>query len=866
MRIIVCDLEVTKFDWIFVGKELNSKEHFVVHNDNDRLKSYIEQDDTIFCGFNIKGYDQFIIKAICLDAEVHEVKSVNDWIISGRSGWQHPFFENKLYSFPIMDIMDDMQFGTSLKSIEGHLFMNIEETQVSFDIDRPMTVEELNKMIYYCKCDVDATEIVVNLRHEYLDTKRTLGKEKGLSEAESLSMTNAKLTAAYLNAHKSKDYGDEHNYQFPEQLLRKYIPTSVVDYFTAWINQTSTENSTEIEINGCPVTIGLGGIHGAIKNLTLEAEEGKLIIANVDVASYYPNLMINFNYISRNISHPQDFSNVVARRIEAKKNKQKNIANALKLIINTTYGATLNQYNDLYDPLMARSVCISGQLFLLELTNHLVDKIKHLKIIQLNTDGLMVAFDPKYRAIFDEIITEWQERTGFVLEEDHIKKIIQKDVNNYIEIATDGSFKLKGAYFKTGINTVGAFSINNNMTIVSKAIIDYFTKGIPVEQTIYECDDIKQFQLIAKASSKYDGSFQYVNSERVELQKCNRVYSTKDSAYSTLYKYKGNSVAKISDLPEHCIIDNTNVLTIDDIDKEFYVKVAKKRIMDFTGQSNYEQGGLELDMPKKETTVEEKAIETAHKLNIYQKLSAARMQFLGANVEKSGKNTHQKFKYFELEDIVPVALPIFNDLGLVAMTNINPELKVAEMTIINADNLAESIKYQVPIIDTSAFTTNSNVPANNMQHIGAMVTYARRYLYMLALDIVEPDLIDSPNELPNLAPAPKISTAIVTSPTVTVANTSTPKTFTMPASAETRAELKSEIANVNDQADALQLQGLKNLCAELFKKSGGDPKIQEALNKIINDTQTFTTCTKQACEQYILAVQNKIASLEEVPF
>ena len=68
---------------------------------------------------------------------------------------------------------------------------------------------------------------------------------------------------------------------------------------------------------------------------------------------------------------------------------------ALKLVVNTTYGALLNKYNDLFDPLMGRSVCITGQLFLMELAQHLYKDIPGLKIVQLNTDGIMVEYDRK---------------------------------------------------------------------------------------------------------------------------------------------------------------------------------------------------------------------------------------------------------------------------------------------------------------------------------------------------------------------------------------------------------------------------------------------------------------------------------------
>ena len=80
--------------------------------------------------------------------------------------------------------------------------------------------------------------------------------------------------------------------------------------------------------------------------------------------------MTLMGYTSRNIPSPDVYAATIERRVKAKRAGDKATANALKLVLNTTYGAMLNKYNALYDPLMGRSVCISGQLFLLELANH----------------------------------------------------------------------------------------------------------------------------------------------------------------------------------------------------------------------------------------------------------------------------------------------------------------------------------------------------------------------------------------------------------------------------------------------------------------------------------------------------------------
>jgi hypothetical protein len=326
------------------------------------------------------------------------------------------------------------------------------------------------------------------------------------------------------------------------------------------------------------------------------------IVRNYDVASYYPNLMIKCGYTSRNIPSPRIFEDVVAKRLEAKKNGDKATANALKLIVNTTYGACLNQYNDLYDPLMGRSVCITGQLFLLELAQNLFKSVVGLRVFQLNTDGIMIEFDDSQYEQVREILQEWQTRTGFELEEDSIKKLVQKDVNGYIEIQSSGETKVKGVLLVRGIAPAGAFNINNNATIVATALLDYFSKDIPIEETINGCNDLLSFQLVAKASSKYTAAYHVVDGEKVQVQKCNRVYAAKDKRYGTLVKTHsetGND-AKIGGLPEHCIIDNNNELSITDIDKSWYIKLADKYVKDFIGIKPPKKNTLKINSIKKQ--------------------------------------------------------------------------------------------------------------------------------------------------------------------------------------------------------------------------------------------------------------------------
>lgn len=606
-NLYIFDCEVFAHDWLFVFKDKQTKEYTVIHNDNDAVKQFMNA-DPLLGGFNNKHYDQFILKAVLCDFTPEQIKAVNDYIIvEGHEGWEHgELRECKVY-FDQYDLMDDCQMGLSLKAIEAHLGMDIRETTISFDVDHALNDAELEEVVFYCKHDVDATDKLDDLRQGYLSNKLTLGKEKDIYPAKALYMTNAKLTAAYLDAKREVEWQDEREYQYPLKLLREYIPQEVFDFFDR-VHDTSIPHKEvfseklNITVGGCPCTIAYGGIHGAIPCYREEATETRSI-RNKDVASYYPHQMTLNGYCSRNIPSPEVYEATIERRVKAKKSGDKETANALKLVLNTTYGAMLNQYNDLFDPLMGRSVCISGQLQLLEMAEHLVRECPTLKIIQLNTDGIMVSLDDSDEPKWQEITQEWQDRTGFELEEDLIKMICQKDVNNYVELPFDGKPKIKGVVLVRGAVTNsnvdfeamgfppwenqngGAFNINNNAVVVARAVKDYLAFGVPVEQTIEECDRMLDFQLIAKAGSKYGDALHEVNEEMTVVQKVNRVYATGDYHYGTLYKIHlgtGNPV-KIAGLPTKCVVDNDNHLSIDVIDRDWYIRLAQRYVRDFLG-------------------------------------------------------------------------------------------------------------------------------------------------------------------------------------------------------------------------------------------------------------------------------------------
>lgn len=273
MKIHIYDFEVFSYDWLVVFQDFKTGEFTLFHNDGESVREFMDENaEDIFIGFNSKVYDQFIMKAVCGGCDNYDIKELNDYLISDNRGWEHPLMKEIPFRFNNVDIRDDTQEGLSLKAIEGHFGLSVEESTVDFNLNRPLTESELAETVRYCKHDVEATAELVRRRGNYLRTKLNIGRMVGLDDAKALSLTNAKLTAAFLKARPPrKPRTDEREYQYPENLKREYVPKEVFDFFdrmkdSSIPDKTLFKSKLKLEIGGTPTVVGFGGIHSAIPN------------------------------------------------------------------------------------------------------------------------------------------------------------------------------------------------------------------------------------------------------------------------------------------------------------------------------------------------------------------------------------------------------------------------------------------------------------------------------------------------------------------------------------------------------------------------------------------------------------------------
>lgn len=553
------DFEVFKEDWLCVIINPQRRSETVIVNDSEKLKQYYQQfKNEIFVGYNIRQYDQYIFKGLLLG---FNPKDVNDWIIvKDRMGWQY----SDLFRNININIFDIMTTFHGLKTLEGFMGNNIKETGVSFNIDRKLTAAEIAETIEYCRHDVQQTINVFLQRKEEFDAHMSMLKAFNLP-LNLISKTKVQLSAIILNA-KKQNRNDEFDIEYPNTLkLNKY--KEIKQWYDNPLNR-DYEQSLEIDVAGVPHIFAWGGLHGARANYI---EEGQFL--NVDVASYYPSMMIKYGWGSRNMLDPKKYEEIYHQRLKYKAEKNP-LQAPLKIVLNGTYGAMKDKYNNLYDPRQANNVCVGGQLLLLDLIEKLED---YCDIVQSNTDGILVKLRDNREEV-ENICHEWEERTGMVLEFDEFVKVIQKDVNNYIIVAADGSYKSKGAYVKK-LN-----DLDNDLAILNEAVTNYFVKGIPVEKTIMECDELVKFQKIVKVSSKYDHA---LHGDKRLNDRTLRVFASCNENDGGVFKVKiGGNPEKFALTSEKSFIINEHVngkQIPNYLDKNWYIDLARKRVSDFLG-------------------------------------------------------------------------------------------------------------------------------------------------------------------------------------------------------------------------------------------------------------------------------------------
>lgn len=512
----------------------------------------------IFCGYNNLHYDNPIInyiidyyskmkylsyRDVCLSifnlSKVITTSSEDD--ISTWKKWKYMIcFE----SFDLLTMLYSTKLRVSLKEMQvTMMYDNVQEFVTDWDID--LQEKDIDSMIEYNINDVNSTTELLNRCKKDIDLRLAIEDEYGVRvlSKDGVNIGMKILTQKYLEK-TGLTWNDIKDLRSPmDTITLKDIILPFIKYDSPILQDVLKDMKSQIVspgrkgyenkfiFEGLKYSIGVGGIHSVNKPECIIPKEDELLL-DVDVASLYPSMLIEYKFYPKHLGPEflEVYSKIKDERIEAKHNGNKVKNETLKLALNGLSGNLQNEHNFCYSPEAVMKIRINGQLLLLMLA----EKITQLgcRIVQANTDGLFVIVKKAKYESFKNICSDWEKLTHLTLEEDRFKAMYQFAINDYFAITEDNKVKEKGMF-------ITEVKLGKGLTpkIIPKAVIAYFKDNIPVEDTIKNCTDIKDFLMSEKTGKQWH--VEYMNKEQ---QRTNRFYASTNGGY--LWKWKLNNGVK----------------------------------------------------------------------------------------------------------------------------------------------------------------------------------------------------------------------------------------------------------------------------------------------------------------------------------
>ena len=578
------DIEVFEYDALVIFMDIDGNE--VAHFWNNRGRTLTEEPSgfegikDVIAGKTLVGYNNYNYDDHILTAMLNEggnlsrvLKAINNTIIANGK-YDHSISE-AIHSLDTMQQIDVSR--PSLKQIEANMGMSIVESSVSFDIDRPLTDEEREETLEYCRHDVRATIEVYKLREKsYFETKAGLLQMLSEDEAKSAYRWNTTTLSAKVLL------GDASLIQWNDlKGLEKYcrnvegIPPEVWDMWDSCTTKdgiTSKGKTKTIKAYGCNFVFGMGGLHGAPPR---PGRYGRC--KHKDVASMYPSSIVHLKALGE---ATEKYDQMRRERV-AIKHSDPVKAGALKLILNSVYGNFKNKYSALNNPYASATVCIYGQIALFSLCREL-SKAGYT-VINANTDGVVYLEDPELNDRDEEICAAWEkEFDGYRLDTDYYTQWIQRDVNNYIAVEENGRITVKGG--DVNKYQINKYFSNNSARIIQIAMVEHLVYGTDILRVFDEyLDQPLVWQYVLKAGATYKG---VQNKEGEWQNKVNRVFACLDDPripHTKLYKIRwDDGQVNFPDVPELMYVwnDDVNKLTNfkEIVDREYYLHLVKEKL------------------------------------------------------------------------------------------------------------------------------------------------------------------------------------------------------------------------------------------------------------------------------------------------
>lgn len=487
----------------------------------DRLRAIMCNSAYRFITFNGMSYDMPMIFYVLSGKNNRQIKQANDLIIKSQIKYWEA--EKALgIRIPALDHIDLIEPNPSVrqgqKTLAGRLHAP-KMQDLPYDPDQPLTPEQIERVTEYCWNDIEVLRLLFDALKEPLALREALGKEYG---QDFRSKSDAQMGEAIIKwgiekatgrkpERTSGQRGTSFTYAVPEwmrfqtpQLQEVLDAVRETTFYVKADGKVEMPKSLEgrtITIGGSTYAMGIGGLHSTEANRMVASDEDNVLI-DADVTSQYPNIIMKLGLYPQALGPAflKVYSNIVKERVEAKRLGNKVKDQGLKISANGCYGKLGSTYSVLYAPHLMISVTLTGQLSLLML----IERAEQagIPVVSGNTDGVLFLCPRDRRDDLDRIIKGWETDTGFGMETAEYEAIYNSSVNSYVAIKPGGKVKLKGPLanpWREG-DLRAQMMKNPQATVCSDAVVDFLTKGTPIEETIRNCTDIRSFVTVVNVT------------------------------------------------------------------------------------------------------------------------------------------------------------------------------------------------------------------------------------------------------------------------------------------------------------------------------------------------------------------------------
>lgn len=476
--------------------------------------------------FNGINYDLPMCEMAIHGLSLLKLKQASDQIIQEEQRGSDVRRKNKAKSVKCdhIDLIEVAPLFASLKGYAGRMHSR-KMQDLPFHPSTILSASQIAIVRWYCVNDTHNTAHLRETLKEQIELRYTLSNEY---KVDLRSKSDAQIAEAVMSAELHRrtgikpkrpeiEVGTMFRYQVPPWMQFKSPLMQwalgvvarakfVVDY-TGSIAMPEEIKDLKLDINGTTYTMGIGGLHSTESTVAHHTDENYIMI-DKDVESFYPRIILNQGMYPEHLGPVflQVYRTIVDRRLEAKANGNKPVADSLKIVINGSFGKFGSKYSILYAPNFLTQTTLTGQLSILLLIEML--EMAGIHVVSANTDGIVIKCPRNGVHLLDQVVAEWERITQYKTEETRYLSLYSRDVNNYIAVkqkfdkatnkwleVPDG-IKSKGAYanpWNDPKNLAMRLHKNPTTTVCVEAVEALLIKGTPIDHTIRNETDIRKF-------------------------------------------------------------------------------------------------------------------------------------------------------------------------------------------------------------------------------------------------------------------------------------------------------------------------------------------------------------------------------------